>query len=234
MRINQLVTGEGVRLDSDQAEQDVDEQPVETTIYSLSDDVPPPAERRESERHLTVYRVGTLTVDGSPELCLIRNLSAGGMMIRAYCLLTEGSPVQVEMKQGEKIAATVSWARGEVAGLAFDEPIDVVRLLSLSMEGPRPRMPRIETRCMASVRHGAKVYGLIAHDISQGGVKVDGNRDLAVGSEVVVTLPGLPTQKGVIRWEDGGCYGITFSRLLALPDLIAWLDSQRGALRRAC
>ncbi len=35
----------------------------------------------------------------------------------------------------------------------------------------------------------AHVYGMRAHDISQGGVKVEFDRDLEVGSGVVVTLP---------------------------------------------
>jgi hypothetical protein len=72
-----------------------------------------------------------------------------------------------------------------------------------------------------------------AHDISQGGLKVESARDLEVGSDVVVTLPGLSTQTGVIRWRDGRSYGITFNRLLALTELVTWLQQQRELLRHA-
>ena len=60
----------------------VEEQPVETTLYSLSDRTPDPVERRDGERYLTLFRVGTVMIEDRRELCLIKNISAGGMMIR--------------------------------------------------------------------------------------------------------------------------------------------------------
>jgi hypothetical protein len=211
----------------------VEEQPVETTLYSLSDHAPEPVERRDNERHLTLFRVGSVTVGERRELCLIKNISAGGMMVRAYCALQPEMRVSVELKRGEQIAGKVSWVRDGTAGIEFVEQVDLFELLATSMDGPRPRMPRIEVRCIASVRHGSQVYGMRAHDISQGGLKVESNRDLAIGTNVLVTLPGLPSLQGVIRWKDGRCYGVTFSRLLALTELVGWLQQQRELLRAA-
>jgi hypothetical protein len=211
----------------------VEEQPVETTLYSLSELAPEPGERRAGERHLTLFRVGSIMVDDRRELCLIKNISGGGMMLRAYCALEPGMQVSVELKRGEQIQGKVSWVRGETAGIAFNERVDVVELLATSMDGPRPRMPRVEVRCIASVRQGSQVYGMRAHDISQGGLKVESNRDLVIGSDVMVTLPGLSTQTGVLRWKDGRSYGITFNHLLALADLVGWLQQQRELLRAA-
>jgi len=211
----------------------VEEQPVETTLYSLSESVPTPIERRDNERHLTLFRVGSLQVGDRRELCLIKNISAGGMMIRAYCALEAETRISVELKRGEQINGKVSWIQDGSAGITFDQHVDIVELLTTSMEGPRPRMPRVEVRCIASVRHGSQVYGMRAHDISQGGLKVESNRDIAIGTEVLVTLPGLPSQTGVIRWKDGRCYGITFNRLLALAKLVEWLQQERELLRAA-
>jgi len=211
----------------------VEEQPVETTLYSLSESAPAPIERRDNERHLTLFRVGSLQVGDRRELCLIKNISAGGMMIRAYCALEAETRISVELKRGEQINGKVSWIQDGSAGITFDQHVDIVELLATSMEGPRPRMPRVEVRCIASVRHGSQVYGMRAHDISQGGLKVESNRDIAIGTEVLVTLPGLPSQTGVIRWKDGRCYGITFNRLLALAKLVEWLQQERELLRAA-
>ena len=53
---------------------------VEETSISLAAATPPPPERRRGQRHLTILRVGALTIDGTRELCLVRNISAGGVM----------------------------------------------------------------------------------------------------------------------------------------------------------
>ena len=209
------------------------QQPVDTTLYSLSDEAPAPVERREGERHLTLFRVGSLIVDDRRELCLIKNVSAGGMLIRAYGPLKAGTAVAIELKQGEIIDATVSWVKGESAGIEFNHPVDVVDLLATSMDGPRPRMPRIEVRCIASVRQDGNVYGMRARDVSQGGIKVESDKEIKLGADVVVTLPGLPPIQGVVRWRDAGSYGITFNRLLALSNLVCWLQDQRELLRKA-
>lgn len=211
----------------------MDDQPVETTVYSLGGGVPRATERRSDERHLTLFRVGSVTIGDRRELCLIKNISAGGMLIRAYCMLEPGTRLSVELKQGEQIAGAVSWYRDGCAGIAFDEPVDVVDLLASSMDGPRPRMPRVEVRCIVSVRQASQVYGLLARDISQGGVKVETSRSLDIGADVVVTLPGMSPMPGVVRWSESGCYGITFNRLIALSELVSWLQEQRNSLRQA-
>lgn len=212
----------------------MESQPVETTLYSLSD-APPSAEtdRREGDRHMTLYRVGSILVDDRRELCLIKNISAGGMMLRLYCTVAEGSPVTIELKSGQPIHGQVSWVRDHNAGVAFDQPIDVVDILSSTMDGPRPRMPRIEANCHATLRDGANVLRVRVCDISQGGVKIESETILTAGADIIITLPGLEPQPGIACWHDGGFAGITFNRLLPLNELVGWLQEQREAQRHA-
>ena len=209
----------------------MEEQPVETTLYSLSDAPPAPAQRREGDRHLTLYRVGSIVIGDRRELCLIKNISAGGMMIRAYCSVACGTRVSVELKSGHPIEGEISWVRESNVGVSFDAPVDVIEILSASMDGPRPRMPRIEVDCFATVRDGSSVMRLRVCDASQGGVKVETATIIPNGTDVIVALPGLAAQAGVVRWFDGGFAGITFNRLIALPTLIGWLEQQRSGLR---
>lgn len=214
----------------------MDMQPVETTLYSLSDEPPTPSgdsERREGERHMTLYRVGSILVDDRRELCLIKNISAGGMMIRLYCSLPIGTPVIVELKSGQPIHGKISWTRDQNAGVSFDQSIDVIDILSSSMDGPRPRMPRIETKCHATIREGANIFRVEACDISQGGVKIRTEAVLPHGSDVVVTLPDMDAQAGIICWSSNGFAGINFNRLLPLRDLVDWLQVRRNLQRTA-
>ncbi len=215
----------------------MDIQPVETTLYSLSDAPPAPAtdaDRRDGERHMTLYRVGSIVVEDRRELCLIKNISAGGMMIRLYCSIAEGTGVTVELKSGQPIQGSIGWLRDHHAGIAFDEPIDVIDILSATMDGPRPRMPRIETNCFATLRDGANILRVRACDVSQGGVKVKCETILQQGADVLITLPGLQPQPGIACWTDNGFIGITFNRLLPLGELVAWLQEQRESQRTAC
>src|SRR5207342_3958718 len=90
----------------------VEIQPVETTLYSLTDAPPAPtddSERREGDRLMTLYRVGSILVEDRRELCLIKNISAGGMMIRLYCAIAVDTPLTVELKSGQPITGTISW-----------------------------------------------------------------------------------------------------------------------------
>ncbi|HLO21245.1 MAG TPA: hypothetical protein VK192_12220, partial [Sphingomicrobium sp.] len=61
----------------------MEEQPLETTVYSLAASPPTQQDRRGADRYLSLLRVGAIMVGNRRELCLIRNISAGGMMIRA-------------------------------------------------------------------------------------------------------------------------------------------------------
>lgn len=215
----------------------MDHGQVDTTIYSLNAEPPcqpsAGADRRDSERHLTLFRVGAMVIDGRRELCLIKNISAGGMMLRVYCTLEEGVPVEVELKTGQPLLGQVSWVRDHQVGIAFAAPVDVIAILASDEAGPRPRMPRIEVRTSAYVRDGALTFRLHCTDISQGGIKVDTPTTLTPDSDVVVTLAGLAPQAAVVRWATQSSAGISFNTPLSLAELVDWLRVQRDAARAA-
>jgi hypothetical protein len=55
---------------------------------------------------------------------------------------------------------------------------------------------------------------------------------LTVDADVVVTLPGLAPAAGVVKWNDGGTYGVAFNRALVLSTLVQWLKDQQHEQRR--
>lgn len=208
-------------------------RPIDTTLYSLSAAPPAQPDRRSGERYLSLLRVGALLVDGRRELCLIRNISAGGMMIRAYSMIERDTAIAVELKQGDPVSGVIQWTDGELLGIAFDEPIDVVALLSAGSTGPRPRMPRIELDCTATVREDASVYRVRAVNISQGGLRFESDGDLRPGAQVVVSLSGLPPAGGVVKWRDGKNYGVGFNRIFRVCELMGFLQDRQQELQRA-
>lgn len=209
----------------------MDQQEVETTLYSLAAAPPGPPERRSSERYLSLLRVGSLEIGDQRELCLVKNISAGGMMIRAYSEIEPGTALSIELKQGDPISGIVRWVENDLTGVTFDQSVDVLGLLSSTLNGQQPRMPRIELECSAWVREGAEVQRVRLLNISQGGIRVEAPKTLTPDNDVVVTLIGLVPAAGVVKWADGNCYGIGFNRKLPLPELVSWLREQQKNLQ---
>ena len=202
------------------------ENQILETSFSFSDQVPAPPERREGERYVTILRVGVLVIDGRRELCLIRNISAGGLMAHVYSPVQPGQSVTVELKSNQQIDGQVEWVRDADAGIKFGAKVDVAQLLSnppVLDNGWRPRLPRVEIDRLATLRVGARTYWVHTRDVSQGGVKIDTDQPLEVGSEVVITLENFRPLPGTVRWQKGRACGIAFNDLLPFEELIGWL-----------
>jgi hypothetical protein len=201
---------------------------AEQTTFSLSM-APPPPERRRQPRHISILRVGSIFLNDRRELCLIRNISAGGLMAHIYSVVSDGQAVAVELKSNQRISGTISWIEGSNVGIRFDEPVDVEDLLASqgTMDnGWRPRLPRVEVDRLATVRVGSRVYGVSTRDISQGGVKVETDAPFDEGAEVVLTFDKFRPIHGVVRWYSDGLCGIAFNQVIPFQELMNWLRSR--------
>src|SRR5689334_176569 len=108
----------------------VSSQLVEKTLYSLSTKPPTAPDRRSEDRYVSLLRVGAITIGSRRELCLIRNVSAGGMMIRPYSKLQPGTQVTIELKHGVSASGVAQWEDDGLVGIAFHATVDVLSLLS--------------------------------------------------------------------------------------------------------
>ena len=202
------------------------ENQVVETSFSLSDAVPQPPERRDKDRQVTILRVGTLVIDGRRELCLIRNISTGGLMAHVYSQVEPEQRVTVELKTNQQIDGKIAWVKGANAGVAFDAPVDITELLANPQvldNGWRPRMPRVEIDRMATLRVGARIYWVQTRDISQGGVKIVTDQAFETDTPVVVTFENFRPLPGTVRWQKDRACGIAFNDLIPFEELIAWL-----------
>lgn len=184
------------------------------------------------KRLVSLYRVGALTVKGHRELCVVRNVSEGGLMMTTFSKIAPGTPLKVEFKQGEAVEGMIVWTNDNAAGMKFDKSVDVAKILANPSSNFRPRLPRIDIECDMTVREGAVAHDVRALDISQGGVCVETDRGLTLGADVVVRIEGLAPEAGVVRWRDGNCYGIAFNRLLSVPALANWLKDRNSLGQR--
>jgi hypothetical protein len=200
----------------------------ESTTVSLSTLVPRPVERRSDERMSAMLRVGKLTnAAGEQQLIKIKNLSAGGLAAIVSRSPAVGDVVDVELSS-QKISSTVVWFREDAAGLKFEQSLDLGELLAgrKPRHGFRPRPPRLEIDCKASVRVGKIYYKVDAHDISLGGIKVEPIEEYCVGKKVIVTVDSLRPVKGEVRWYSERKAGIVFDKPLEFDELAEWVGKR--------
>jgi hypothetical protein len=195
---------------------------------TLTSIVPKP-ERRLSPRKAKVLRVGLLECDQGAQLCLIRDISSGGLRADLHYNLARGTKASIELNTGRRLQGTIIWYRNEQAGMEFDQPVDVEDFLAPEPAvpcGPKPRLPRIGVNRVVTVRSGARLYRAPAVDISQGGMKIATDA-IHEGDEVVVLLADFKPIPGSVRWSKAGCSGIAFDQLLPLRCLSHWVKAQR-------
>lgn len=205
------------------------EDALEETTFSFSRETP--VERRHDKRHMTILRVGTIHIDGRRELCLIRNISAGGLRAHIYSKLAIGQRVAAELRTDQRIEGAVNWIEGANVGIGFDRPIDVEDILNNQAEldrGWRPRLPRVEIDQIASLRVGARHHVVATRDISQGGLKIETDEPFETGVDVVLTLERFRPIQGSIRWCHDGLAGIAFNHVVPFRELMDWLKGNPG------
>ena len=217
-----------IRRKSDIRQDPGSEIEFDSTTVSLSTAVPRPTERRSDERLSGMLRVAKLTVaSGAQQLIRVKNLSAGGLMAIVPNVPEVGEHVDVELSS-QKIPASVVWTRDDLVGVKFDQNLDLGELLAgrKPRHGFRPRPPRLEIACKASVRVGKLYYSVDVHDISLGGMKVEPIEEYCLGKKVIVVVESLRPIKGEVRWYSDRKAGIVFDKALEFDELTEWVGKR--------
>jgi hypothetical protein len=205
-----------------------DEQAAfESTTFSLTTAVPRPAERRSDERLIPLLKIAKLVSGSGERLMRVRNISAGGVMGEVSEPPSVGEAVAVEVSS-QKIPSTVVWIREGLVGVKFDHTVDLGELLAgrKPRHGFRPRPPRLNVDCKASVRVGKIYYTVDVHDISLGGIKVEPIEEYCVGRKVTVVVESLRPIKGEVRWYSERRAGIVFDKPLDFDELAEWVGKR--------
>ena len=199
-----------------------------STMVSLSTAVPRPVELAGDQRGSGMLRVAKLSDGaGMQQLIKVKSLSAGGLMAIVSSVPEVGHQVDVELSS-QKIPASVVWTRDDVVGLKFDQNLDLGELLAgrKPRHGFRPRPPRLEIACKASVRVGKLYYSVDVHDISLEGMKVEPIEEYCVGKKVIVVVESLRPIKGEVRWYKDRRAGIIFDKPLNFDELSEWVGKR--------
>jgi hypothetical protein len=201
----------------------------ELTSISFDAAVPRAPERRGEERHTALLRIGKLITGRDQQLCMIRNISSAGAMIRLYHPVAVGERVQVEPTPDCPVPAIVIWAQDDLAGIAFIEPIDVVAALrGGKVDGPYRRVsrtPRVRLSRAARMCTDNLECQVILCDVSLNGAKIETDETLATNTEVALFVEGLAPLSGRIRWCRNSQAGMEFDIPMQIDVLGQWIGA---------
>jgi hypothetical protein len=206
----------------------LDEYAEESTLFSLTTDVPRPSERRTDERLMAILPVAKLVTEGFEALCRIKNISAGGLTAEVTASVSVGTELYIEMNHDHRIPGRVVWARTGAVGVKFNQNVDLRELLAnrRPRDGFRPRPPRLEVTCGATVQIGKLYHRVEVRDISLGGMKVALTDWDCAGKDVIVTIESFRPVRGRVRWYKDGHAGIVFDRPLGFEELAEWMGKR--------
>jgi hypothetical protein len=184
-------------------------------------------ERRDGARHIAVLRVGRLQTEQGDQLCVVRNISPGGLMFECLHPPGVGEAVMVEWRTDKQMRGLVRWSREGAAGIQFATQVDVERMLKeerSTLLRVRPRQPRFVRRgTVRLIGEGEPVTGHI-FDISIGGLSCRTDEPLRKGEPIAAVLDGVAATNAEIRWIKGDAVGIRFERPLPWRAFQQWLD----------
>jgi hypothetical protein len=204
------------------------DEAFESTSFSLSTAVPRPEERRNDPRNIASLRVAKLTeASGREQLIRVRNVTGGGLMAEVGYPLSVGDQIFLELSS-QKIPASVVWTREGTMGAKFDQSVDLGELLAgrKPRHGFRPRPPRLEVDCKATLKLGKTYYTVDVHDISLGGLKVEPIDEYCLGKQVVVVVESLRPIRGEVRWFSDRKAGIVFDKPMKFEELAEWVGKR--------
>lgn len=186
---------------------------------------------RSEPRHRTVLQVARLATTRGDELCILRNVSTGGLRAEVYCHLAVGEPVEFELRTGRSITGRVIWANGTSIGVEFDRNVPILAYLAhqtIEALGRRVRAPRVQIGEKAAVRVADREFAVEIVDASQAGICFRTDRILLEGASCDIDADGLADHGAIVRWCRDGEAGLQFKRPLSFQEFAAWRTRGRA------
>ena len=182
-------------------------------------------DQRTDVRHRTVLQVAKLATVHGDQLCILRNVSAGGLEAVVYCDLAVGDPVQFELRTGRGMAGRVVWAQGSSIGVAFDHKVPILAYLAhqaIEEMGRRVRSPRVRINEQGVLRIADREFPIDIIDASQAGMRIRTDRVLFVGGPCQIVADGLGERGALVRWCRDGEVGVQLKQPLSFHEFAQW------------
>jgi len=187
--------------------------PLERTQTVCDDD------RRNANRVTLLIRPGKLIADGREFLCVVRDLSEGGVKVRLFQPLPEHREIAIEFDHGNRQRMQLVWQSDDHAGFCFIDDVNVDALIA-AHNGSHPRRPpRLHVAVDAVLVTSGLRTPIVLRDISQRGASIECSGWLMIDELVRIESRVLPTLHAKVRWRRPPHYGLVFEQTFRLDEL---------------
>jgi hypothetical protein len=202
----------------------------ETAQMPLARNDEPGAEQRQEPRFALLLRTAKLVSPQGEFLCIIRDVSEGGVRLRLFHLLPEGfGNGLLELGNGAQFGVERVWESKGEAGFRFTQVIDLESFMGEASPYPK-RAIRLRMDVAAQIAFAGQQIPVRIHDLSRQGACIESEELLARGQVLRITGPHLPEIEATICWRRAPNYGLVFDRIMTMSDLAERAAAMQGAL----
>lgn len=179
------------------------------------------ADQRASRRLTLILRAGKLTTPEGEFLCVLRDISSGGIKVRLFHPLAVPPTCEIEFNGQKRHRLVRVWHDKDNAGFRFvDGPLDINRMLEEA--GPFARRSirlRISDPPQVSLHVEGRAVAARLLDISQHGAALSCDTRLAQCQKLEVSAPRLTALTARVRWRRADRLGLVFEKSFRLDEL---------------
>lgn len=176
------------------------------------------ADLRDKNRFALLIRSAKLTCDLGEFLCIVRDVSEGGVKLRLFHPLPPCDSFQLELSSRHTFEIEPIWTKGDLSGFRFTQAIDIPAFITERSQFPK-RALRLNLDTPAIVRIDGGAFSATIRDLSREGVRIETQIALALEQKVTVEAAHFTSRVGIIRWRNSPTYGVALQNLLSFETL---------------
>lgn len=190
----------------------------------------PGAEQRREPRFALLLRTAKLVASQGEFLCIIRDVSAGGVRLRLFHGLPPGfAQCMLELGNGDQFAVDLVWENNGEAGFRFSRKVDLEAFVCEA--SPYPKRPiRLRMDVPAVVSFGSRRIHVRLRNISRQGACIESDELIALHQILRIESANLPELEATVCWRKGSRYGLVLDRIMPMSDLAERAAAMQGAL----
>lgn len=173
------------------------------------------ADQRGAPRYASLIRSAKLVCGQGEFVCVIRDVSASGVSLRAFHALPTDENIALELQNGETYEISQVRTNGVEASYRFKRTVPVERLIRESWSFPK-RQLRLNLAMPLTVSTLTQKAEACMLNLSQQGARIECDSVFAIDQIVRVENHHLPEIRSKVRWRRDANYGLAFDDVFSL------------------